>query len=131
MAAGICFAVMVVNYNMVTLAEYATSSAYGSLLALVVLEVVIAFLIRHMTRNDILAQGFGFAAAAATFGLYFYHSEWFEGLLPKILENLSVYERFYEFVDGVFDYTHVVYFISVIVFFLFLTVQSLEKRRYN
>jgi len=31
----------------------------------------------------------------------------------------------------VFDYTHVVYFISVIVFFLFLTVQSLEKRRYN
>ena len=131
MAAGICFAVMVVNYYMVTLAEYATSSAYGSLLALVVLEVVIAFLIRHMTRNDILAQGFGFTAAAATIGLYFYHSEWFEGLFPKILENLSVYERFYEFVDGVFDYTHVVYFISVIVFFLFLTVQSLEKRRYN
>ena len=53
------------------------------------------------------------------------------GLFPKILENISVYERFYEFVDGIFDYTHVVYFISVIVFFLFLTVQSLEKRRYN
>ncbi len=131
MAAGICFAVMVVNYYMVTLAEYATSSAYGSLVALVVIEVIIAFLIRHMTRNDILAEGFGFAAAAVTIGLYFYHSEWFEGLFPEILKNLSVYERFYEFVDGIFDYTHVIYFISVIVFFLFLTVQSLEKRRYN
>ena len=131
MAAGICFAAMVLNYYMVTLAEYATSSAYGSLVALLILEVILGFLIRHMTGNEILAQGIGGVAMVATAGAYIYNSGWFEGLFPKILENLSVYERFYEFVDGVFDYTHVVYFISVIVFFLFLTVQSLEKRRYN
>ena len=131
MAAGICFAAMVLNYYMVTLAEYATSSAYGSLVALLILEVILGFLIRHMTGNEILAQGIGGVAMVATAGTYIYNSGWFEGLFPKILENLSVYERFYEFVDGVFDYTHVVYFISVIIFFLFLTVQSLEKRRYN
>ena len=131
MAAGICFAAMVLNYYMVTLAEYATSSAYGSLVALLILEVILGFLIRHMTGNEILAQGIGGVTMVATAGAYIYNSGWFEGLFPKILENLSVYERFYEFVDGVFDYTHVVYFISVIVFFLFLTVQSLEKRRYN
>ena len=131
MAAGICFAAMVLNYYMVTLAEYATSSAYGSLVALLIMEVILGFLIRHMTGNEILAQGIGGVAMVATAGTYIYNSGWFEGLFPKILENLSVYERFYEFVDGVFDYTHVVYFISVIVFFLFLTVQSLEKRRYN
>ena len=131
MAAGICFAAMVLNYYMVTLAEYATSSAYGSLVALLILEVILGFLIRHMTGNEILAQGIGGVAMVATAGAYIYNSGWFEGLFPKILENLSVYERFYEFVDGVFDYTHVVYFISVIIFFLFLTVQSLEKRRYN
>ena len=85
----------------------------------------------HMTRNDILSQCLGAAAMLVTVVLYLYRSEWFEGLFPKILENISVYERFYEFVDGIFDYTHVVYFISVIIFFLFLTVQSLEKRRYN
>ena len=125
------FAAMVLNYYMVTLAEYATSSAYGSLVALLILEVILGFLIRHMTGNEILAQGIGGVAMVATAGAYIYNSGWFEGLFPKILENLSVYERFYEFVDGVFDYTHVVYFISVIIFFLFLTVQSLEKRRYN
>ena len=131
MAAGICFAVMVLNYYMVTLAEYATSSAYGSMIAIIVLEVIIALLINHMTRNAILSQGFAVVAVIATAGLYIYNSDWFTGLFPKILENISVYERFYEFVDGIFDYTHVVYFISVIIFFLFLTVQSLEKRRYN
>lgn len=78
-----------------------------------------------------MAEGIGGVAIVATVAAYIYNNSWFEGLLPTILEKLSVYERFYEFVDGVFDYTHVVYFISVIVFFLFLTVQSLEKRRYN
>ena len=131
MAAGICFAAMLLNYYMVTLAEYATSSAYGSLAAILILEFILAALMNHMTRNDILSQCLGAAAMLVTVVLYLYRSEWFEGLFPKILENISVYERFYEFVDGIFDYTHVVYFISVIIFFLFLTVQSLEKRRYN
>ena len=72
-----------------------------------------------------------FVAVIGTVVLYIFRSEWFEGLFPNILENISVYERFYQFVDGIFDYTNVVYFISVIIFFLFLTVQSLEKRRYN
>ena len=55
----------------------------------------------------------------------------FEGLLPKIMKTLSLFERLNTFVNGVFDLTALVYFLSVIVVFLFLTVQSLEKRRYN
>lgn len=131
MAAGICFAVMILNFYMVTLAEYSTSSAYGSLIALLIAEFLLALLVRHMTGNDLMAEIIGGAAMAGTLAAYFYNKDWFEGLFPAILQKLSVYERFYEFVDGIFDYTHVVYFISVIVFFLFLTVQSLEKRRYN
>ena len=131
MAAGICFAAMILNYYMVTVAEYATSSAFASLIAILVVEVILALLIRHMTRNDVLAEVIGLIAVIATAALYIYNSDWFQGLFPNILENISVYERFYQFVDGIFDYTSVVYFISVIVFFLFLTVQSLEKRRYN
>ena len=62
---------------------------------------------------------------------YFIKPEIFEGLLPKLMKNLSLFERFYTFVSGVFDLTSIVYYFTVIVFFLFLTVQSLEKRRYN
>ena len=54
-----------------------------------------------------------------------------EGLLPNLMTQLSLFERFYVFVNGVFDMTGIVYYVSVIVFFLFLSVQSLEKRRYN
>ena len=54
-----------------------------------------------------------------------------EGLLPKLFSQISLFNRFYTFVNGVFDLTAVVFYVTVIVFFLFLTVQTLEKRRYN
>ena len=63
--------------------------------------------------------------------VYFIDASVFEGLLPNIMEELSLFERFYSFVNGVFDMTAIVYYLTVIVFFLFLSVQSLEKRRYN
>ena len=47
------------------------------------------------------------------------------------MADLSLFERFYVFVNGVFDMTAIVYYLTVIAFFLFLSVQSLEKRRYN
>ena len=46
-------------------------------------------------------------------------------------DGLSLFERFYPFVDGIFDLTSIVYFLTVIGIFLFLTVQSLEKRRWS
>ena len=55
----------------------------------------------------------------------------FEGLLPEIMTKLSLFERFNSFVNGVFDMTAIVFYLTVIGFFLFLSVQSLEKRRYN
>ena len=47
------------------------------------------------------------------------------------MEKLSLFARLDTFVNGAFDLTAIVYDMSVIVFFLFLSVQSLEKRRYN
>ena len=55
----------------------------------------------------------------------------FEGMLPAVMEQLSLFERFYVFVNGVFDLTGIIYYLSIIALFLFLSVQSLEKRRYN
>jgi ABC-2 type transport system permease protein len=52
-------------------------------------------------------------------------------LFQKILSAVSLYDRFNDLNSGVFSITGVVYFISVTVFFLFLCVESLEKRRWS
>ena len=54
-----------------------------------------------------------------------------EGLLPEVMTALSLFERFTPFVSGVFDLTSAVCYLTVIGVFLFLSVQSMEKRRYN
>lgn len=130
-AAGIGVAVIVLNYFSVTLSEYVSATALGSALALFVLAAAIGFLIHYLTRNDNLAYGVGLCLMAVVVIAYFMDSSMFEGLLPEIMTTLSLFERLDVFVNGVFDMTAVVYYLSVAVFFLFLSVQSLEKRRYN
>jgi len=49
----------------------------------------------------------------------------------NFMANFSLFEKLFNFVDGVFDMTAIVFFLSVIGVFLFLCVQTLEKRRYS
>ncbi len=130
-AAGIGIAVILLNYYSVSLSEYVSSTAFGSAAACCILILLLSILIRHVTRNENLAWGAGILLLAITAVVFFLDTGIFEGLLPNIMTQLSLFERFYVFVNGVFDWTAVVYYASVIGFFLFLTVQSLEKRRYN
>lgn len=131
LAAGIGVAVILFNYYSVSLAEYVSSTALGSAIALCVLILILGMVMHYLTRNDNLSYGIMLVLMVITCGAYFIDSTKFEGLLPTIMKNLSLFERFYTFVNGVFDLKGIVYYVSVIVFFLFLTVQSLEKRRYN
>lgn len=131
LAAGIGIAVILLNYYSVSLSEYVSATALGSVIALVVVFLLLGLLIRHLTQNGNLAYWVSFVLIAATVALYVVDSSAFEGLLPKIMEQLSLFERFSVIVYGVFDMTTVVYDLSVAAFFLFLAVQSLEKRRYN
>ena len=130
-AAGVCVAVILFNYFSVTLSEYVSSTANGSALTLFVLAAGVGLLIHYLTRNDTLACAVGFTLMAVVVLAYFVNGSMFEGLLPEIMTTLSLFERLDVFVNGVFDLTAVTYYLSVAVFFLFLSVQSLEKRRYN
>lgn len=130
-AAGITIPILLLNYYSVTLAEYVSSTALGSVIALAVIAILIGILIRFITKNENLAYIVSIVLIAALGITYYVDSSVFEGLLPDIMTKLSLFERFYGFINGVFDMTAIIYYVTVIIFFLFLTVQSLEKRRYN
>lgn len=131
LAAGIGIAVILFNYYSVSLSEYVSSTAFGSAIALSVLALLLGAIIRYLTRNEQLASGISLILLAVITATYFLNPTAFEGLLPNIMRQLSLFDRFNTFVSGVFDLTAIFYYVSVIVFFLFLSVQSLEKRRYN
>lgn len=130
-AAGIGIAAILLNYYNVSLSEYISSTAFGSLAALCVLVVLLAMLVKYLTKNETLAYFGAGGLLVLIMGFYMYDPTKFEGLLPQVMADLSLFERFYVFVNGVFDMTAIVYYLTAIIFFLFLAVQSLEKRRYN
>ena len=130
-AAGIGIAVILFNYFSVSLAEYVSATAIGSSVVLFILAGVLGWIIKHLTRNENLGYGVGLTLMAAVVAVFWIDSSKLEGLVPEIMKVLSLFDRFETFVNGVFDMTAIVYFVSIIIFFLFLSVQSLEKRRYN
>ncbi len=131
LAAGIGIAAILLNYFSVQLAEYVSATSIGSFIAIVVLIMGLGFLIRHLTKSEGLATGISSLLIVGALAAYLITPDSFEGLLPKIMTELSLFAHLDVFVNGMFDINSIVFFLSFIVLFLSLTVQSMEKRRYN
>lgn len=130
-AAGIAIVLFLFNYYSVSLAEQVSATGFGSAFVLCAVAVLLGFVVKSLTRNSTIALGVGGGLVLLTLVAYFIVPDKFEGLLPDIMGSLSLFDRFNTFVNGVFDLTALVFYASVIALGLFLTVQSLEKRRYN
>ena len=130
MAAGLCVVAMLFCYYSASLADYISSTAFN-VAALLVLSALLALIVRRLTRSDVAGLIILVLCVAAVGITWLVSPSSLETLLPDLMNKLSLFERFYTFVNGVFDVTAIVYYASVAVFFLFLCVQSWEKKRYN
>ncbi len=130
-AAGLCFVVLLLNYFISELTSVISSAAYVSFMIVMIVAVLAGVVIYLMTKNlfaSFLIGGVLVVAAALT---YYAKASLYEGLVKKVMSSVSLFDRFYTFVSGSFNLTEIVFFISVCVLFIFLSVQSLEKRRWS
>lgn len=75
-------------------------------------------------------------AAVLTFGVLFFLNMasgianviGASGILSSVLNALCIYQPFLNFVQGIFDLTGILYYLTVIALSLFLTVQLLQKK---
>lgn len=131
LAAGLCFVVMLVNYFITSLAGFISTTAFASFASFTVVILALAGIVWFMTRSGLASGVLALVLEAVLLFFYAGDTSAFEGLFPEVMENLSLFDQFYQFVNGVFDLRAVVYLLSVSGLFLFLTVQSLEKRRWS
>ncbi len=130
-AAGLCFVVMLLNYFLSSLADLVTSSAAASFVTFTIAAILLALIIYKMTKSGFMAIAAGVVLEVVILATYTISGKSFEGIFPELMDKLSLFERFNVFINGIFDLTGIVYFIGITVFFLFLSVQSLEKRRWS
>lgn len=130
-AAGICFLLLLLNYFMSSLSGYLPATATPSLIAMTALVLIAALIIWMMTRSVGAAGIFAAASVSILVILYLVNATWFAGLFPKIMSGLSLFERFNSFVDGVFDVKALIFYMTVCLLFVFLSIQSMDKRRWS
>ena len=130
-AAGLCFVVLLVCYFLPDLTGYFSSSALASFVAFAAVVLLVGLIFRLMTQNTPVSVALIAVLEIALLLGYVLGGDSFAGLFPSLVEKLSLFDRFYTFAEGIFDVTTLVYFGTVILVFLFLTVQSLEKRRWS
>ena len=130
-AAGMCFVVMLLLFFLSSLANLVSTSASATLLAAAVLLALLGLLTYSLTRSKKAAIAITGVLEVLLVVSYFLFKDRFTGLFPAVMKKLSVFDRYYIFLDGIFDLTSLVYILSFIVIFLLLTTLSMEKRRWN
>ena len=130
-AAVTSFGIIFAMYLMSAIASLIPAGSMASLIAFAVVVLIFAGVVYSLTKNSTVA---GITAASGAFvlaAIYFINASVYDGLFAKVLNWLSVFDRFSTFTTGLFDLTSVVYYVSLIVLFVFATVQSVEKRRWS
>lgn len=130
-AAVITLLTMMLLYFMGSLSSWISTDASASLNALMVLAAVAAVIFYIMSKNSIMAVVVGAVLIGGLQVWYYMDSSVFSGLFGKMMNAISVFDRFDTFTNGVFDVTAIVYYLSIIGVMLFLTTQVMEKRRWS
>lgn len=93
--------------------------------------IAIGIMCSSFTENQVVAAVLSFVALIAVSFMTTIGNLIPINAVQTVFQKLSFGERYYSFTYGVFDFSNVVFFISAIVAFLFLTVRVLEKRRWG
>ena len=114
--------------------EPALSEVIGSYIGFILLWgafISIGVFISALTESQVIAAVFTFAGL-----LLIYFISWFESsvknvIAQKIIGWFSLLSRYSEFQSGILNVENIIYYLSFIFVFLFLTVRVIDKRRYS
>ena len=92
--------------------------------------IAIGVFISSLTENQVIAAvgGFGVGLGFLLIGAL---RTVFTGTLGALIGVVSFYERYHSFSLGIFRFEDILFFVSVAVIFLFLSVRVFEKRRWS
>lgn len=126
------FGILLILYLWNGILGFLPSSAIGGLIGVLLLWTVLVGYIYHMTGNVILSGGLELLGIVAGVVTYLVKSSLFENLLTNCLSGLALTDVFSGIADNsILDVSGIVLYLSLIVIFFFLTVQTFQKRRWS
>lgn len=95
--------------------------------------IAVGIFISSLTENQVIAAVLSFLVLFLTYvmsGICSLISS-SGNLITKILSAVDFYSRFIDFLQGTLSLTSLIYFLSITAFLLFLTCQSIQKRKWS
>ena len=130
-AAVLTFGVLFCSFMMDGITSFFSDTAITSMMAFLVLVIILGVIIYQMTKSVVLSAGVSGVLAVVTLVVYIIKPTVYSGLIQKVLGLLAISNQFDNFVGGILDMTGILYMLSVICIFVFLTIQCIQKRRWS
>ena len=111
-----------------------TGQLIGNLVGLLLIGaafIALGTFISALTENQLAAAVITISVIALMLGLGLVNSLIDIYWIRAVLSWISIYSRFGNFQNGLFDFAAILYYASICFVFVFLTVRVYEKRRWN
>lgn len=126
------FGVLLLLYLWNGIVSFLPSSASGCMAGLLLILSVIILYIWQMTLNWVLSAILEAVCVIGCVTVYFVKPGLFENLLSNLLGKLAFADVFTGITQNhIVDLSGIVLYLSVITVFIFLTVQTIQKRRWS
>ena len=130
-AAVLTFVFLFAFYMMNGISSFFSQTAMSTAVTFGLLIIALSLMIYSMIKNVVISGAICVVGEIALVVIYLVKSSVFEGGIQKVLEVFNLSSHFENFTNSIFDVTGVLYFLSVIAICIFLTMQTILKRRWN
>ena len=126
------FGILLLLYLWDGILSFLPSSAFSGMIGILLILTLIVVYIYHMTKNWMLAAGIEAVGSAAALIVYFVKSSLYENLLTKLLGRLVLADVFMNISSSnIVDVSGLLLYVSILIIFVFLTIQTIQKRRWS
>ena len=126
------FGILLLLYLWNGILSFLPSSALSGMIGILLILTLIVVYIYHMTKNWMLAAGIEAVGIAAALIVYFVKSSLYENLLTKLLGRLALADVFMNISSSnIVDVSGLLLYVSILIIFVFLTIQTIQKRRWS
>lgn len=126
------FGILLLLYLWDGILSFLPGSALSGMIGILLILTLIVVYIYHMTKNWMLAAGIEAVGIAAVLIVYFVKSSLYENLLTKLLGRLALADVFMNISSSnIVDVSGLLLYVSILIIFVFLTIQTIQKRRWS
>lgn len=130
-AAVLTFVLLFAFFMMNGISSFFSEGSLSTCITFGLLILAVSIIIYSMIKNFVISALVCVIGEVILAAVYMINSSFFAGGIQKVLQIFNLSGHFDNFANGIFDINGIVYYLSVIAVCVFLTVQSIVKRRWN